>query len=221
MWSVGCILGELLIHRPFLPGNSEQEQMRLIGDMIGAPNERIWPGFSSLPLARSIKFSENRYNNLKLAVRNVSTNTVMLLNALLTYDPRRRINVQSALDHAYFFELPAAMTIIRFSDTITSNSSYARHILTSANENDTTNNNDNSTKAPVDLKPTMDITLKQLDSYKDEFDADIKNRLATLTISREAYGNALENRDVYLAHPPVFSNKLAIDAPITNQKSSG
>ncbi|KAJ2367887.1 bleomycin hydrolase [Coemansia sp. RSA 2607] len=113
------------------------------------------------------------------------------------------------------------MTIIRFSDTITSNSSYARHILTSANENDTTNNNDNSTKAPVDLKPTMDITLKQLDSYKDEFDADIKNRLATLTISREAYGNALENRDVYLAHPPVFSNKLAIDAPITNQKSSG
>ncbi|KAJ1841619.1 hypothetical protein LPJ73_006058 [Coemansia sp. RSA 2703] len=107
MWSVGCILGELLIHRPFLPGNSEQEQMRLIGDMIGAPNERIWPGFSSLPLARSIKFSENRYNNLKLAVRNVSTNTVMLLNALLTYDPRRRINVQSALDHAYFFELPA------------------------------------------------------------------------------------------------------------------
>ncbi|KAJ1841618.1 hypothetical protein LPJ73_006057, partial [Coemansia sp. RSA 2703] len=82
---------------------------------------------------------------------------------------------------------PQAMTIIRFSDTITSNSSYARHILTSANENDTTNNNDNSTKAPVDLKPTMDITLKQLDSYKDEFDADIKNRLATLTISREAY----------------------------------
>ncbi|KAI8321709.1 aminopeptidase C [Martensiomyces pterosporus] len=53
------------------------------------------------------------------------------------------------------------------------------------------------------------------------FDADIKNKLATLTISRESYTNALENRYVYLKHPPVFSDKLSIDAPITNQKSSG
>ncbi|KAJ2840713.1 hypothetical protein J3B02_006182, partial [Coemansia erecta] len=107
MWSVGCILGELLIHRPFMPGKTEQEQMKLIGEMIGAPNERIWPGFSNLPLARSMSFPESRYNNLKLAVRNVSTNTILLLNALLTYDPRKRINVLRALDHEYFFEMPA------------------------------------------------------------------------------------------------------------------
>ncbi|KAJ2867274.1 hypothetical protein FB639_004954 [Coemansia asiatica] len=112
MWSVGCILGELLIHRPFMPGKTEQEQMKLIGEMIGAPNERIWPGFSNLPLARSMSFPESRYNNLKLAVRNVSTNTILLLNALLTYDPRKRINVLRALDHEYFFEMPAGKSII-------------------------------------------------------------------------------------------------------------
>ncbi|KAJ1823498.1 hypothetical protein LPJ56_002973 [Coemansia sp. RSA 2599] len=111
MWSAGCILGELLIHRPFMPGKTEREQIKLIGEMIGAPNERIWPGFSNLPLASTMAFSENRYNNLKLAVRNVSANTILLLNALLTYDPRKRISVQKALDHAYFFEMPAGKSV--------------------------------------------------------------------------------------------------------------
>ncbi|KAJ1947299.1 hypothetical protein FBU59_001890 [Linderina macrospora] len=107
MWSMGCVFGELLVHKPFLPGSSEQQQMNLIVDMIGAPNERIWPGFRSLPLGTSMTFPENKFNNLKLAVRGVSTNTVMLLNSLLTYDPRKRLTVRQALDHPYFFEMPA------------------------------------------------------------------------------------------------------------------
>ncbi|KAJ2909863.1 hypothetical protein GGI21_001452 [Coemansia aciculifera] len=108
LWSVGCILGELLTHRPFMPGKSEQEQVNLIVDMIGAPNERIWPGFRQLPLAPLLRIADDkRYNNLKLAVRNVSANTILLLNGLLTYDPRRRLTVQGALDHPYFYEMPA------------------------------------------------------------------------------------------------------------------
>ncbi|KAJ2287196.1 bleomycin hydrolase, partial [Coemansia sp. RSA 2706] len=65
------------------------------------------------------------------------------------------------------------------------------------------------------------LTLTQLDDYNDEFVAGAKNQLATLTISRDSYSNALENRYSYLQHPPVFSHKLSIDPPITNQKSSG
>ncbi|KAJ1887954.1 bleomycin hydrolase, partial [Coemansia sp. IMI 209127] len=76
----------------------------------------------------------------------------------------------------------------------------------------------NSTDCP---KVSQGITIPQLEDYHEEFDADIKNKLATLTISRESYSNALENREVYLKHPPVFSNKLEIDAPITDQKNSG
>ncbi|KAJ2160703.1 bleomycin hydrolase [Coemansia sp. RSA 552] len=95
------------------------------------------------------------------------------------------------------------MTVIRLG----SSSSYARHILTDASK--------------MVKSGSAELTLTQLGGYKDEFDADVKNRLATLAISREAFTNALENRYVYLQHPPVFSNKLAIDAPITNQKSSG
>ncbi|KAJ2394298.1 hypothetical protein GGI23_004742 [Coemansia sp. RSA 2559] len=108
LWSVGCMFGELLVHRPFMPGRGEQEQMELIAKMIGAPNERIWPGYHQLPLAPDIRIPENKYNKLKLAVRGVSEQTILLLNAFLTYDPRKRISVQAALDHPYFFEMPAA-----------------------------------------------------------------------------------------------------------------
>ena len=41
--AAGCILGELLIHKPLLPGRSEIHQIELIIDMLGTPTEQIWP----------------------------------------------------------------------------------------------------------------------------------------------------------------------------------
>ncbi|KAJ2629730.1 bleomycin hydrolase [Coemansia sp. RSA 1694] len=96
-------------------------------------------------------------------------------------------------------------------------SSYARHYLTKHDQAQP-----DSMIAAMDRQhePTKVLTTAQLSGYR-QFDSDIKNKLATLTISRESYTNALENREVFLEHPPVFSHKLAIDAPITNQMSSG
>lgn len=52
--SAGCIFGEFLQHRPLLPGNTEQDQLDLIVKLLGTPNEKIWPGFKNLPLARTL-----------------------------------------------------------------------------------------------------------------------------------------------------------------------
>jgi cyclin-dependent kinase 10 len=41
--AAGCILGELLAHRPLLPGKSEINQVELIIDLLGTPTESIWP----------------------------------------------------------------------------------------------------------------------------------------------------------------------------------
>uniref|UniRef100_A0AAX7U515 mitogen-activated protein kinase n=1 Tax=Astatotilapia calliptera TaxID=8154 RepID=A0AAX7U515_ASTCA len=43
MWAVGCILAELLAHKPLLPGTSEIQQVDLIVQLLGTPNENIWP----------------------------------------------------------------------------------------------------------------------------------------------------------------------------------
>lgn len=44
MWSVGCIMGELLSKSPLFTGHSEIPQMDQIFKTLGYPNEEIWPG---------------------------------------------------------------------------------------------------------------------------------------------------------------------------------
>lgn len=35
MWAVGCILGELLDHKPLIPGTTEIAQLEFIIDLLG------------------------------------------------------------------------------------------------------------------------------------------------------------------------------------------
>jgi len=106
MWSVGCIFGELLKHRPIMPGNTEMNQLQKIFELIGVPNPKIWSGFDKLPLARSVRFPEQKYNQLKIEFPHVSDNAIDLLNGLLTYDPQKRFTVNQAIHHKYFKESP-------------------------------------------------------------------------------------------------------------------
>lgn len=41
MWSVGCILGEMLARRPLFRGNSSKDQLRLILSLIGKPKAKV------------------------------------------------------------------------------------------------------------------------------------------------------------------------------------
>jgi serine/threonine protein kinase len=106
MWSVGCIMGELLTGKPLLPGESELDQISRITRLIGSPNNKIWPGFNELPRAKGITLPVQPYNYLKHKFPNLSRAGLDLLNQMLTYDPRRRITAQEALQHPFFSEPP-------------------------------------------------------------------------------------------------------------------
>lgn len=43
MWAVGCILAELLLRVPFLPGESDLDQLSRIFQVFGTPTEETWP----------------------------------------------------------------------------------------------------------------------------------------------------------------------------------
>mmetsp|Transcript_21171 Transcript_21171/g.50165 ORF Transcript_21171/g.50165 Transcript_21171/m.50165 type:complete len:368 (+) Transcript_21171:151-1254(+) len=104
-WALGCILGELLLHRPLMPGATEADQVTLMCNLLGSPSELIWPGFSSLPLARTFSLPEQPYNEVEArfrGTRELSRGALALLNGLLTYNPRRRLTARSALNHAFF-----------------------------------------------------------------------------------------------------------------------
>ncbi|CDH55841.1 cyclin-dependent kinase 10-like [Lichtheimia corymbifera JMRC:FSU:9682] len=106
LWSAGCILGELMQHRPLLPGSTEQSQLNLIVNLLGTPNENIWPGYKSLPLADTFNWPKQDYNNIKVMFPRYSENTTSLLAELLTYNPKTRLTVKRALAHPYFSESP-------------------------------------------------------------------------------------------------------------------
>ena len=41
VWSVGCILAELIKRRPLLPAQTEQEQMMMITNLVGKPEAKL------------------------------------------------------------------------------------------------------------------------------------------------------------------------------------
>ena len=43
IWSVGCILGELLLRSPLFPGESDLDQLTKIFQVLGSPTEETWP----------------------------------------------------------------------------------------------------------------------------------------------------------------------------------
>ncbi|XP_058093921.1 cyclin-dependent kinase G-2-like isoform X2 [Magnolia sinica] len=49
MWSLGCIMAELLAKEPLFNGKTEFDQLDKIFRTLGTPSEKIWPGFVKLP----------------------------------------------------------------------------------------------------------------------------------------------------------------------------
>lgn len=106
MWAVGCIFCELLSNRPLLPGKSELNQIELIVNLLGTPNNAIWPGFSSLPALKQITLKNQPYNNLKQKYHWLSDSGSRLINDFLTYNPEKRVSASKARKSNYFREKP-------------------------------------------------------------------------------------------------------------------
>jgi len=117
MWSLGCIMAELLSKEPLFAGKNEIDQLHKIFRILGTPNEERWCGYSKLPGAKC-KFVKQPYNRLRDKFPAVSFTGGLtlseagfdLLNRLLTYDPEKRISADDALNHEWFREVPLPKT---------------------------------------------------------------------------------------------------------------
>lgn len=119
VWSIGCIFGELLTMKPFFPGKSETDQLKLIFEDLGTPNNNIWPGYSDLPIVKKVTLPHYEYNRLHERFKSksiqVSSTGMDLLRRLLAYCPARRITASQALDHQFFKESPLPIDASLFS----------------------------------------------------------------------------------------------------------
>ncbi|XP_061350329.1 mitogen-activated protein kinase homolog MMK2-like isoform X1 [Gastrolobium bilobum] len=106
IWSVGCILGEIMTRQPLFPGKDYVHQLRLITELIGSPDDTSL-GFLRSDNARRYVRQLPQYPKQQFAARfpNMSPGSVDLLEKMLIFDPNRRITVEEALCHQYLAPL--------------------------------------------------------------------------------------------------------------------
>ncbi|CAK7272102.1 mitogen activated protein kinase 2 [Sporothrix epigloea] len=102
VWSVGCILAELLGSRPVFKGRDYVDQLNQILQILGTPNEETLSRIGS-PRAqeyvRNLPFLPKRpFPHL---FPNANPEALALLDCLLAFDPSSRISVEQALEHPY------------------------------------------------------------------------------------------------------------------------
>ncbi|KAL7662522.1 Mitogen-activated protein kinase [[Candida] zeylanoides] len=102
VWSVGCILAEMLSGKPLFPGRDYHNQLWLIIEVLGTPNmedyyniksKRAREYIRSLPFRKKTPFAQLFADANPLAID--------LLENLLTFNPAKRISVEAALNHPY------------------------------------------------------------------------------------------------------------------------
>ena len=102
LWSVGCILAELLGRRPIFKGSDYVDQLNQILYYIGTPSEtmlrrvaspRAQQYIRSLPFKAPVPFEQLYPQATPLAID--------MLRRLLSFDPSQRITCDEALEHPY------------------------------------------------------------------------------------------------------------------------
>ncbi|TGJ79020.1 hypothetical protein E0Z10_g9740 [Xylaria hypoxylon] len=102
VWSVGCILAELLGGRPFFKGRDYVDQLNQILHILGTPNEETLARIGS---SRAQEYVRNLpYMPKKpfpTLFPNANPDALDLLDHMLAFDPSSRISVERALEHPY------------------------------------------------------------------------------------------------------------------------
>lgn len=102
IWSVGCVLAEMLSGKALFPGRDYHHQLSLILEILGTPS---LDDFYAINSARSREYIRalpfRKKKNFAQLFPNANPLAVDLMEKCLTFNPKRRIDVVQALAHPY------------------------------------------------------------------------------------------------------------------------
>ena len=106
IWSIGCIFAEIMARCPLFRGENYLDQIKKITDILGSPNEN---DMSYISDQQAIKFITELPKKKKISFKEIYPNgnplAIDLLEKMLCFNPKNRINTEQCLNHPYFKEI--------------------------------------------------------------------------------------------------------------------
>lgn len=106
IWSIGCVMYEIMTLHPLFPGANEVDQVAKIHDVLGTPSQSTLDKLRKYK-SRSLDFNfpYKRGTGLAKMIPFGSKDCRELLLQLLVYDPDDRISARQAVRHPFFKEM--------------------------------------------------------------------------------------------------------------------
>jgi len=106
IWSIGCVMFEIMTLQPLFPGANEVDQVAKIHDVLGTPSQTTLDKLRKYK-SRSLDFNfpYKRGSGLAKMIPFGSQDCRELILQLLVYDPDDRMSARQAVRHPFFKEL--------------------------------------------------------------------------------------------------------------------
>jgi len=102
MWAVGCIIAEMFVGKPLIPGSSTMNQLECVLEVTGPPNAADIAAIKSQFAATMLgSLAERPKMDLKRAMKGAPDEAVDLVERLMYFNPEKRPDVEQALKHPY------------------------------------------------------------------------------------------------------------------------
>eukprot|EP00730_Choanoeca_flexa_P017952 TRINITY_DN8701_c0_g1_i2.p1 TRINITY_DN8701_c0_g1~~TRINITY_DN8701_c0_g1_i2.p1 ORF type:complete len:514 (+),score=57.70 TRINITY_DN8701_c0_g1_i2:128-1543(+) len=105
VWSVGCVMFEVMSLYPLFPGANELDQINKIHDVMGTPPPHVLTKIRKNSQHMNMKFPDKRGKGLAKLLPTGSADCLAVLEGLLEYDPDARLSAKHAMKHNYFRDL--------------------------------------------------------------------------------------------------------------------
>lgn len=106
IWSLGCIVYELLFRQPLLPGQSDIEQIDLIIDLIGTPTPNVWPDITKCKIPKTLKLKTNQFAKINEKLNICDKESEDFIKSILVYNPLIRSSAEDCLEDVWLVKAP-------------------------------------------------------------------------------------------------------------------